>query len=551
MSIIADVIGDKDFKKLNVYRYPPLDLLSDSKGNSLTLKDALSSKELQQLGFITDDLTKKRFSYDSTCTVPSQLGKLINEGYGDIWVYDSPSCLAPCKRTKNGLTYPYPCRLSDKDKEKLTKVYRDSLEIPEKSKLSIPFGRNMLGQYEFKSLESTGNILIRGMRKSERINLIKSFISALLCTNSPDELKLILIDPKREELTDSNGICHLLTPIIVEPEKILSGLKWVMAETDRRNKLFQSVGVKNIQSYNDLSGFHALPNVVIFLDDPADMFMFGPVEIEGALIKILEHGKRGGIYLVISNDEHWQGNKELVNYFPTKIYFKTNRPMIYNNLVNPQKLIEGDYLITTPSDSQPQYLQSLIVTTQEVRNLVNFLKSEDTSQNASLQSGIPSKTTEEDAYEKFLEENKSIIDSFCEIAKRKVSYIDEYGTEDWEILGQEKWRCLTKIALKYGLSGRFIQTLQIEIQEGESSGLSPKNLASTMGQSLRYALEQINPDYLPYAEFLIKLYFFDLDNIFKNYYQVNQKEDSKLDINSMTGIEFEAFIQQLLIKEGL
>src|SRR4029079_3110536 len=104
--------------------------------------------------------------------------------------------------------------------------------------------------------------------------------------NSPDELKLILIDPKRGAMSNYNNVPHLLTPVIVEQEKILSALKSAMAEMDRRYKLFQQVGVRKIQGYNEMSGFQALPYIVIFIDELADLMMFAPVEVEAAMTRI-------------------------------------------------------------------------------------------------------------------------------------------------------------------------------------------------------------------------------------------------------------------------
>ena len=120
-------------------------------------------------------------------------------------------------------------------------------------------GRGLSGKARFINLAKMPHMLIAGTTGSGKSVLMHALLTSLLFRNSPDELKLILIDPKRVEMANYNNIPHLLTPVIVEPEKILSALKWATAEMDRRYKLFQQVGVRNIQGYNEMSGFQALP----------------------------------------------------------------------------------------------------------------------------------------------------------------------------------------------------------------------------------------------------------------------------------------------------
>jgi S-DNA-T family DNA segregation ATPase FtsK/SpoIIIE len=111
---------------------------------------------------------------------------------------------------------------------------------------------------------------------------------------------LILVDTKRVELTGYNGIPHLLAPVIVEREKVLSALKWAMNEMDKRYKLFSEVGARNLEGYNELSGFQAMPYLVIFIDELADIMLFAPVEVEDTITRIAQMARATAFILVIA-----------------------------------------------------------------------------------------------------------------------------------------------------------------------------------------------------------------------------------------------------------
>ena len=136
-----------------------------------------------------------------------------------------------------------------------------------KSKLTVSLGLDVSGNPVVADIAKMPHVLIAGTTGSGKSVLINSFISSLLFRASPSEVKLILIDPKRVELIGYNGIPHLMTPVIVEVEKILASLKWAMDEMDRRYKTFAERGVRNVDSFNELAGFQSLPYIVILVDE--------------------------------------------------------------------------------------------------------------------------------------------------------------------------------------------------------------------------------------------------------------------------------------------
>ncbi len=250
-----------------------------------------------------------------------------------------------------------------------------------KSKLAVPLGKDTGSHAVIVDIDKMPHTLVAGTTGSGKSILMHNLITSLLFRNSPDELKLILIDPKRVEMTNYNNIPHLLTPVIVEPDKILSALKWAMAEMDRRYKLFQQVGVRNIQTYNEMSGFQALPYIVIFIDELADLMMFAPVEVEDAITRLAQLARATGMHLVIATQ---RPSVDVITglmkaNIPSRIAFNVSS-MIDSRVIidtpGAEKLLgRGDMLFMPPDAAKPQRIQGVLVTDAEIANLVNYLKS--------------------------------------------------------------------------------------------------------------------------------------------------------------------------------
>lgn len=249
-----------------------------------------------------------------------------------------------------------------------------------KSKLAVSMGLDVSGNPITADITKMPHVLVAGTTGSGKSVLVNSFICSLLFRASPQEVKLILIDPKRVEFTAYNGIPHLLTPVIVDVEKILSALKWGMGEMDRRYKLFAERGVRNIEGYNELSGFQALPYIVIVIDELADLMMFAPVEVEDAIARLAQMARATGIHLVIATQ------RPSVNVItglikanvPCRIAFNVSS-MIDSRVIidspGAEKLLgRGDMLYIPPDQAKPTRIQGAFVSEKEVKKLVDFLK---------------------------------------------------------------------------------------------------------------------------------------------------------------------------------
>ena len=249
-----------------------------------------------------------------------------------------------------------------------------------KSKLTVSLGLDVSGNPMVVDIAKMPHVLIAGTTGSGKSVMINSFISSLLFRATPSEVKLIMIDPKRVELTGYNGIPHLMTPVIVDVEKILASLKWAMNQMDERYKIFAEHGVRNIDSYNELAGFQSLPYIVILVDELADLMAFAPVEVEDAIARLAQMARATGIHLVVSTQ---RPSVDVITglikaNIPCRIAFNVSS-MIDSRVIidspGAEKLLgRGDMLYIPPEHAKPTRTQGAYVSEKEVKKLVEFLK---------------------------------------------------------------------------------------------------------------------------------------------------------------------------------
>ena len=252
-----------------------------------------------------------------------------------------------------------------------------------KSKLTVSMGLDVSGNPIIADLAKMPHVLVAGTTGSGKSVLINSFIASLLFRASPDELRLILIDPKRVELTGYNGIPHLMTPVIVEVDKILASLRWAMGEMDRRYKLFAEKTVRNIDSFNELSGFQALPYIVVLVDELADLMSYAPVEVEDAIARLAQMARATGIHLVVSTQ---RPSVDVITglikaNIPCRIAFNVSSMIdsrVIIDMPGAEKLLgRGDMLYIPPDQAKPTRIQGAFVSDKEVKRLVDFLKTKN------------------------------------------------------------------------------------------------------------------------------------------------------------------------------
>jgi DNA segregation ATPase FtsK/SpoIIIE, S-DNA-T family len=249
-----------------------------------------------------------------------------------------------------------------------------------KSKTAVALGLNVAGQEIVADIAKMPHVLIAGSTGSGKSVAVNTFMCSMLFRASPAEVKFILVDPKRVELTGYNDIPHLLTPVIVEPKKVVSALKWACAEMDRRYKQLAEVGVKNLEAYNELAGFQALPSIVIIIDELADIMLFAPAEVEESVTRIAQMARAVGIHLVLATQ---RPSVDVITGLikanvPTRIAFNVSSMMDSRVILDSpgaEKLLgKGDMLYVPPDQAKPTRIQGTFVSEPEIRRLVDYVK---------------------------------------------------------------------------------------------------------------------------------------------------------------------------------
>ncbi len=268
----------------------------------------------------------------------------------------------------------------------IRKIMESSEMRESKSKITVPLGLDVSGKPKVANIAKMPHVLIAGQTGSGKSVCINSWISTLLFRASPDELRLIMVDPKRVELTPYNGIPHLLTPVIVEPEKVVSALKWAVSEMERRYKLFTEIGAKNIESYNEMAGFQSVPYIVIIIDELAEIMLFAPAEVEDNICRLAQMARAVGIHLVLATQ------RPSVNVItglikaniPTRIAFAVSSMMDSRVILDgpgAEKLLgRGDMLYIPPELAKPVRVQGCWVSENEINRLIDYLKNQKTTQ---------------------------------------------------------------------------------------------------------------------------------------------------------------------------
>lgn len=250
-----------------------------------------------------------------------------------------------------------------------------------KSPLRFALGKDVAGQAKAYDLASMPHLLIAGTTGSGKSVCVNSLLACLLINNSPANLRLILVDPKRVELTGYNGIPHLLAPVIVEAEQVVGALQWVQREMDARYHRFSQVGARNIVDYNNKNS-PALPYMVVLIDELADLMMLAPDETERSLTRLAQLARATGIHLVLATQ---RPSVDVVTglikaNFPARIAFAvasgTDSRVILDQPGAERLLGRGDMLFQAPDAAAPARIQGVWVSDPEIQRVVDFWRNQ-------------------------------------------------------------------------------------------------------------------------------------------------------------------------------
>ena len=385
--LVSNVPGED-----KVWKYPPLDILEGSEGGKADRGDikgnaAIIEKTLESYGITARVVEVNLGPAVTQYALEVALGTKLSK----ITALERDLALALAAPTGTiRIEAPIPGRsligieLPNKSPEfvPLKKMMQASDMKEAKSKLTVSLGLDVSGKPVVADLSVMPHILIAGQTGSGKSVCINSFLASLLFRASPSEVKLILVDPKRVELTSYNSVPHLLTPVIVEPQNVISALRWILAEMDRRYKLFAQAGARNISGFNDMSGFQALPYIVLIIDELADIMFYSPVEVEDAVTRIAQMSRATGIHMVLSTQ---RPSVDVITglikaNIPCRVAFAVASQVdsrVILDMQGAEKLLgRGDMLYLPPDQAKPLRIQGAYVTDKEINSLISFLKNQ-------------------------------------------------------------------------------------------------------------------------------------------------------------------------------
>ncbi len=456
-----------------VWEYPPLDLLQDGNGvpadrGDVKQRAATIERTLSQFG-IKARVAEMNFGpavtqYALEFTSVNKIAKVTNLQNDIALALASPTgsvrVEAPIAgKSLIGIEVP---NISTALVNFKTMMVSDVMKSA-KSKLTASLGLNVAGLPCVADIAKMPHMLVAGSTGSGKSVFIHSVLFSLLYRCSPAECKFILVDPKRVELTNYNDIPHLLVPVITDAEKAPNAFKWAVSEMERRYKLFENAKVRNLNAYNELSGFQALPNIVIIVDELAELMALAPQEMEKSIARLAQLSRATGIHLLLATQSP---RVDVITglikaNIPTRISFMVSSQVesrIIIDSVGAEKLLgKGDMLYVPPETSKPVRIQGVYVSDKEINNLVTFLKN----------SGIKPEYKEEVLQAK--ETKLDISESTDELFDEAVKIITLSDKASASLLQR-------KLSIGYARAARLLDELEARGIVGAADGSKPRDV---------------------------------------------------------------------------
>ena len=500
MDEMEKAAGDAD-KPKKKYQLPPLDCLNPPKlslggGSEAELRDNAEKliEVLQSFGVRTTLVDIARgpsvTRYELAPAAGVKLSKIT--GLADdiaLNLAASGVRIAPIPgKTAVGIEVP------NKDRDAVN--LREVIESPEykkgaqKSKLSVALGKDISGKICTMDIAKMPHLLIAGTTGSGKSVCVNAMILSILYNATPEEVKLVMIDPKKVEFSKYNCIPHLLVPVVTEPAKAAGSLQWAVREMLNRYQKFSDTGVRDIKGYNQMAAgdpdMEVMPQIVIFIDELADLMMATPKEVEDSICRLAQMARAAGMHMVIATQ---RPSVDVITglikaNIPSRLSLYVASAVDSRTILDmtgAEKLLgNGDLLFNPVGVSKPTRIQGCFSSDKEIENVVTFIKSQEESEyDESIIKDIEAAAAAtENANQKGGGVNApSGGDGSDDLFEQAIQVVLEAGQASTSMLQR-------KLGVGYARAGRIIDELEEHGIIGEYQGSKPRAVLITKQQWL-------------------------------------------------------------------
>jgi len=331
--------------------------------------------------------------------------------------------------------------------------------------LTIGLGKDVVGQPVCANLADMPHLLIAGATGAGKSVGINTIICSILLKASPEEVRLLMVDPKRIELSAYESIPHLLHPVVVDPKMASRALQWAVLEMERRYNLMEEKRVKNIDGYNLLAE-EKLPLIVIIIDELADLMMVASKDVEGSVARLAQMARAAGMHLILATQ---RPSVDVLTglikaNFPTRMSFKVSSKIDSRTILDASGaehlLGKGDMLFVPPGTSAMQRIHAAYISEQEIENIVNFLKKQGLAkydEEVIKMAAEPEANDNNDASD-YDEKYDEAVEFVCESGQASISMVQR------------------RLRVGYNRAARMVEMMEKEGVVGPSDGSRPREV---------------------------------------------------------------------------
>ena len=382
------------------YKYPPMNLLAKpkretSKENQEVIKDNVTILEqvLKDFGIegktVAANIGPAVTQYELEIKAGTKVSKILS-------IHREIALALAAKEVRIEAPIPWKKTIGVEipNKKSTPVCVREVLEaVPstfEKSKLLAVLGRDIMGKAQWMEINKTPHLLVAGSTGSGKSVCINSLIVSVLMRSKPDEVKLVLVDPKKVELSMYNGVPHLLAPVVTDPKKANIALKKMVVEMERRYEEFERTGTKNIAGYNDYiekqnegipecNQKRKLPFIVVIIDELADLMLVAAKEVEDSIMRITQMARAAGIHLIVATQ---RPSTDVITgvvkaNIPSRISFAVSSSIDSRTILDmtgAEKLLgKGDMLFKPQGENIPIRIQGTFISDEEIKTVVDYV----------------------------------------------------------------------------------------------------------------------------------------------------------------------------------